>query len=56
MRQISLFADAARTAPPPDLKVLFVTKFAENAAAGNGHLESGMKVITEPVAMVENGE
>ena len=30
------------------LKVLFITGFAENAAIGNGHLDSGMSVITKP--------
>ena len=45
-------ADAARLSRP-DLKVLFVTGFAENAAVGNGHLESGMEVITKPFVMVD---
>jgi PAS domain S-box-containing protein len=45
-------ADAARLSRP-DLKVLFVTGFAENAAVGNGHLEPGMEVITKPFVMVE---
>lgn len=45
-------ADAARLTRP-DLKVLFVTGFAENAAVGNGHLEPGMEVITKPFAMAE---
>jgi signal transduction histidine kinase/PAS domain-containing protein len=40
-------ADAARGINP-DLKVLFITGFAENAAIGNGHLEAGMSVITKP--------
>jgi PAS domain S-box-containing protein len=43
-------ADAAR-ANRPDLKVLFVTGYAENAAIGNGHLEPGMHVLTKPFAM-----
>ena len=47
-------ADAARQ-HPPDLKVLFVTGYAENAAVGNGHLEPGMEVITKPFAMTEFG-
>ena len=29
----------------PDLKVSFVTGYAENATLGNGHLDPGMKVI-----------
>ncbi|CAN7677480.1 PAS domain S-box protein [Rhizobium sp. LjRoot98] len=45
-------ADAARLTRP-DLKVLFVTGFAENAAVGNGHLEPGMEVITKPFVMTE---
>ena len=45
-------ADAARQTRP-DLKVLFVTGFAENAAVGNGHLAPGMEVITKPFAMAD---
>ena len=40
-------ADAAR----PDLKVLFITGYAENAAVGNGHLDRGMAVMTKPFAL-----
>ncbi len=40
-------ADAARVRRP-DLKVLFITGYAENAAIGNGHLEQGMSVLTKP--------
>jgi signal transduction histidine kinase/PAS domain-containing protein len=40
-------ADAARSTRP-GLKVLFITGFAENAVIGNGHLDSGMSVITKP--------
>ncbi len=43
-------ADAARITRP-DLKVLFITGYAENAAVGNGHLDAGMEVITKPFAM-----
>ena len=43
-------ADAARLTRP-DLKVLFVTGFAENAAVGNGYLPPGMAVITKPFAV-----
>ena len=32
----------------PDLKVLFITGYAENAVVGNGHLDPGMQVITKP--------
>lgn len=45
-------ADAARQ-HRPDLKVLFITGYAENAAVGNGHLEPGMEVMAKPFAMVE---
>ena len=40
-------ADAARVMRP-DLKVLFITGYAEKAAVGNGHLERGMAVLTKP--------
>jgi PAS domain S-box-containing protein len=43
-------ADAA-TAKRPELKVLFITGYAENAAIGNGHLEPGMQVLTKPFAV-----
>ncbi len=45
-------ADAARVLRP-DLKVLFITGYAENAAVGNGHLDPGMAVLTKPFAMDE---
>ena len=45
-------ADAARQSRP-DLKVLFVTGYAENAVVGNGHLDPGMQVITKPFAMTD---
>ncbi|MCJ2035511.1 response regulator [Methylobacterium sp. J-068] len=40
-------ADQAR-ATRPDLKVLFMTGYAENAAFGAGHLDPGMQMITKP--------
>ncbi|MEQ1809061.1 MAG: response regulator, partial [Terricaulis sp.] len=40
-------ADAARRTRP-DLKVLFITGYAENAVVGNGHLSPGMEVLTKP--------
>ena len=40
-------ADAARDRP--DLKVLFITGYAENAVVGNGHLEKGMERRTSDV-------
>ena len=43
-------ADAARVSWP-DLKVLFITGYAENAAIGNGHLAPGMAVLTKPFVM-----
>jgi len=43
-------ADAARERKP-DLKVLFMTGYAENAAVANGFLEQGMSMITKPFAM-----
>jgi PAS domain S-box-containing protein len=35
----------------PDLKVLFVTGFAENAALSQGRINAGMSVLTKPFAM-----
>ena len=43
-------ADAVRV-QRPDLKVLFITGYAENAAVGHGHLEPGMQVLTKPFTM-----
>jgi PAS domain S-box-containing protein len=43
-------ADAARTMRP-DLKVLFITGYAENAAITSGHLEAGMQILAKPFAM-----
>ncbi|QDZ08663.1 response regulator [Sphingomonas panacisoli] len=43
-------ADAARIGRP-DLKVLFITGYAENAVIGSGRLEAGMHVLTKPFAM-----
>ena len=43
-------ADAAR-ATRPDLKVLFITGYAENAVIGRGRLEKGMHVLTKPFQM-----
>ena len=45
-------ADAARTTRP-ELKVLFITGYAENAVVGNGHLDPGMEVITKPFVMAD---
>ena len=35
----------------PELKVLFITGYAENAVLSHGHLEPGMHVLTKPFAM-----
>ncbi|WP_393960382.1 response regulator, partial [Priestia megaterium] len=43
-------ADAAR-ALRPELKVLFITGYAENAAVGNGHLDPGMELLTKPFSL-----
>jgi CheY-like chemotaxis protein len=44
-------ADAAR-AMRPDLRVLFITGYAHNAAIGNGTaLQPGMEIITKPFAL-----
>ena len=43
-------ADAARVFRP-DLKVLFITGYAENAVVGNGHLDKGMELLTKPFAL-----
>lgn len=43
-------ADAARVLRP-QLKVLFMTGYAENAALASGFLEPGMEMITKPFAM-----
>jgi CheY-like chemotaxis protein len=47
-------ADAARTVRP-QLKILFVTGYAENALVGSGHLEPGMAVMTKPFSIDEFG-
>ncbi|MGH6971998.1 MAG: ATP-binding protein, partial [Caulobacteraceae bacterium] len=43
-------ADAARRRRP-DLKVLFITGYADNAAIASGDLERGMHVLAKPFAM-----
>ena len=43
-------ADAARQMRP-ELRILFITGYAENAVVGNGHLEPGMAVLAKPFAM-----
>jgi CheY-like chemotaxis protein len=48
-------ADAARQ-KRPDLKVLFITGYAENAVLSHGHLEPGMHVLTKPFSMDAMGQ
>ncbi len=43
-------ADAARV-KRKDLKILFITGFAENAVVGNGYLDVGMEILAKPFAM-----
>jgi PAS domain S-box-containing protein len=43
-------ADAARVSRP-DLKVLFITGYAENAIMRRGRLENGMFILTKPFQM-----
>ncbi|HZH10158.1 MAG TPA: PAS domain S-box protein [Microvirga sp.] len=43
-------ADHARERRP-DLKILFITGYAENAAVAQGFLEPGMEMITKPFAV-----
>ncbi len=43
-------ADAARQRRP-DLKVLFITGYAETVAVGNIQMEHGMQVLTKPFAL-----
>lgn len=45
-------AEAARVLRP-DLRVLFVTGYAENAAFNHGHIERGMEVLTKPFMVSE---
>jgi len=43
-------ADTARVARP-DLKVLFITGYAENAVISHGHLDNGMHILIKTFAM-----
>ncbi len=43
-------ADAAREMRS-DLKVLFITGYAENAVMNHGHIQHGMEVLTKPFAV-----
>lgn len=46
-RQVAEQARALR----PDLRVLFITGYAENAVLNHGHLAPGMEVLTKPFAV-----
>jgi PAS domain S-box-containing protein len=48
-RQVADAGRAVRT----DLKVLFITGYAENAVVSHGHLAPGMQVMTKPFGMDE---
>jgi signal transduction histidine kinase/CheY-like chemotaxis protein len=48
-RQVADAAQALR----PELKVLFITGYAENAALNHGHVGPGMAVLTKPFAISE---
>ncbi|KQX18236.1 two-component system sensor histidine kinase/response regulator [Sphingomonas sp. Root50] len=43
-------AEAARKMQP-DLKILFITGYAENAVLNHGHVERGMEVLTKPFSI-----
>ena len=47
-------ADAARSARP-NLKIMFITGYAENAVLSHGHLDPGMHILTKPFAMDDLG-
>ncbi len=40
-------ADDART-QRPELNIIFITSYAENAVLNHDHLERGMQVMTKP--------
>jgi DNA-binding LytR/AlgR family response regulator len=43
-------ADAALVRRP-NLKILFITGYAENAVLGAGHLKPGMHILTKPFSL-----
>ena len=45
-----------RASTRPELKVLFITGYAENAIIGNGQLAPGMRVLTKPFVMATLAE
>lgn len=46
-RQLADFARALR----PELKVLFITGYAENAIVNHGHIDGGTQIMTKPFTM-----
>jgi CheY-like chemotaxis protein len=48
-------ADAALVTRP-DLKILFITGYAEHAVLGQGHLKSGMHILTKPFSLETLGQ
>ena len=48
-RQVAEAARAVRR----DLKILFITGYAENAVLNHGHIERGMEVLTKPFSVSE---
>ena len=49
--RIDLLVTDAGRAVRPELKMLFITGYAENAVLSHGHLDPGMHVLTKPFAM-----
>jgi CheY-like chemotaxis protein len=43
-------ADAALITRP-NLKILFITGYAENSVIGKGHLKPGMHILTKPFSL-----
>jgi two-component SAPR family response regulator len=39
----------------PELKILFITGYAENAVLNHGHLDARMQVVTKPFGVEELG-
>jgi len=48
-------ADAALVTRP-DLKILFITGYAENAVMGEGNLKPGMHILTKPFSLETLGQ
>ena len=45
---IRMFVAEAARLERPDLKVLFITGYAEDSAVGNGHLDPAMQMLAKP--------